>query len=80
MVSPRRKLNVAGRNRRTPAEDANDAVKILVQSALNANPELDVVTSGQLNLLIMGAGLAASSAEASVIWQKAVTAGTVVEV
>ena len=79
VASPRRKLNLPGRNRRNPAEDSNDAVKILVQAALNANPDLDVVSSGQLNLLLMGSGLATSSAEASVLWQKAVSAGTVIE-
>jgi hypothetical protein len=78
-INPRRKLAVPGRNRRTPADDNNDAVRMLVQAALNANPQLEVVTSGQLNLLLMGSGLASSSADASVLWQKAVTAGAVVE-
>lgn len=79
-AAPRRKLNLPGRVRRNPVDSSDDAVKVLIQAALNANPDLEHLSSGQLNLMLMGAGLATSSAEACVVWQKAVKAGAVVEV
>ncbi len=76
--TPRQNLIVPKR-RKAPAENTNDAVALLVGAALNANPDVDVITTGKANLLLMGAGLASSSAEAAVLVQKALKAGTIDE-
>lgn len=74
---PRAMFTVPKR-RKAPVDNNNEAVALLVTAALNANPECDSVSAGKLNLLLMGAGLATSSAEAVVLVAAAQKAGAVV--
>jgi hypothetical protein len=74
---PRAMFSVPKR-RKAPVDNNNDAVALLVTAALNANPESEGVSAGKLNLLLMGAGLASSSAEAVVLVTAAQKAGVIV--
>ena len=67
------------KRRKAPVANTNEAVALLLGAALNANPDVDSLSKGKINLLLMGARLASSSQEAAALIDKAVKAGVVGE-